>query len=135
VGAVLFFFLDLLRKILSNTSERFQKIDLVLGVIHAGAKVIHLGAVGDGAKPLCHLADDTELAMTWQPPWRRHQWRHRSLCRAVTMYSLAFEMKQVQLFPDIRHNFTTVHLIRTTHFLAQAPGFEPHCRFFFFATF
>jgi hypothetical protein len=21
------------------------------------------------------LADDAELAVTWQPPWRRHHWR------------------------------------------------------------
>jgi hypothetical protein len=50
-------------------TERFQKIDpgakVKLGAIHAGAKV-KLGAVNVGAKPLCHLADDAELTLTWQ---------------------------------------------------------------------
>jgi hypothetical protein len=23
----------------------------------------------------CHLADDAELTVTWQPPWHRHHWR------------------------------------------------------------
>jgi hypothetical protein len=31
-----------------------------------GAKVTQLGVVDVGAKPLCHLADDAELALTWQ---------------------------------------------------------------------
>jgi hypothetical protein len=55
--------------------ERFQKMDLRLGVIHAGAKVTQLGAVGVGAKPPCHLADDAELTVTWQLPWCHHHWR------------------------------------------------------------
>jgi hypothetical protein len=37
-----------------------------LGVIYAGANVTQLGAVNVGAKPPCHLADDAELALTWQ---------------------------------------------------------------------
>jgi hypothetical protein len=37
-----------------------------LCVIHADAKVTQLGAVNVGAKPPCHLADDAELALTWQ---------------------------------------------------------------------
>jgi hypothetical protein len=40
-------------------------MDPRLGAIHAGAKV-HLGAVNVGAKPPCHLADNTELALAWQ---------------------------------------------------------------------
>jgi hypothetical protein len=47
-------------------TERFQKMDPGLGAIHAGAKVTQLGAVNVGAKPPCHLADDAELALTWQ---------------------------------------------------------------------
>jgi hypothetical protein len=46
-----------------------------LGAIHASAKVIQLGAVDVGAKPPYHLADDAELTVTWQPPWRRRHWR------------------------------------------------------------
>jgi hypothetical protein len=49
-----------------SLSERFQEMDPELGVIHAGAKVTQLGAVGVGAKPPCHLADDAELALMWQ---------------------------------------------------------------------
>jgi hypothetical protein len=49
-----------------SLSERFQEMDLEFGVIHAGAKVTQFGAVGVGAKPSCHLADDTELTLTWQ---------------------------------------------------------------------
>jgi hypothetical protein len=44
----------------------FQKMDPGLGTIHAGAKITQLGAVNVGAKPPCHLADDAELALTWQ---------------------------------------------------------------------
>jgi hypothetical protein len=47
-------------------TERFQKIDPGLGAINAGAKITQLGAVNIGAKPPCHLADDAELALTWQ---------------------------------------------------------------------
>jgi hypothetical protein len=47
-------------------TERFQKIDLGLGAINAGAKITQLDAVNVGAKPPCHLADDAELALTWQ---------------------------------------------------------------------
>jgi hypothetical protein len=47
--------------------ERFQKIDLGLGVINADAKVTQLGAVGVGAMPPYHLADNAELTVTWQP--------------------------------------------------------------------
>jgi hypothetical protein len=59
------------RKIFSNTplTEKFQKMDIELGAIHAGVKVTQLGAVDAvdvGAKPPCHLADDAELALTWQ---------------------------------------------------------------------
>jgi hypothetical protein len=84
-----FCFLALFFKILSNMSlaERFQKMDPVLCVIYADAKVTPLGAVGVGTKPPCHLADDDELAVTWQPPWRHHRWRqawcHGSWRRAV----------------------------------------------------
>jgi hypothetical protein len=46
--------------------ERFQEIDPGLGAINAGAKITQLGAVNVGAKPPCHLADDVELALTWQ---------------------------------------------------------------------
>jgi hypothetical protein len=46
--------------------ERFQKMDPGLGVIHAGTKVTQLSAVNVGAKPPYHLADDAELALTWQ---------------------------------------------------------------------
>jgi hypothetical protein len=65
---IFFYFLALFRKIFSNTflMERFQKIDPGLGAIHAGAKITQLGAVNVGAKPSCHLADDAELALTWQ---------------------------------------------------------------------
>jgi hypothetical protein len=41
-------------------------MDPGLGAIHAGAKVTHLGAVNVCSKPPCHLADDAELALTWQ---------------------------------------------------------------------
>jgi hypothetical protein len=41
-------------------------MDPGLGAIHAGAKVTQLDAVNVGAKPPCHLADDAELALTWQ---------------------------------------------------------------------
>jgi hypothetical protein len=41
-------------------------MDSGLGAIHAGAKVTQLGAVNVGAKLPCHLADDAELALTWQ---------------------------------------------------------------------
>jgi hypothetical protein len=41
-------------------------MDPGLGVIYVGVKVTQLGAVNVGAKPPCHLADDTELALTWQ---------------------------------------------------------------------
>jgi hypothetical protein len=41
-------------------------MDPGLGAIHAGAKVTQLDAVDVGAKPPCHLADDAELALTWQ---------------------------------------------------------------------
>jgi hypothetical protein len=63
-GPLVFF--SFFRKILSNMplTERFQEMDLRLAVIHAGAKVTQLGVVG--AKPPCHLADDAELALTWQ---------------------------------------------------------------------
>lgn len=37
-----------------------------LGAIHAGAKITQLGAIDIGVKPPCHLADDAELALTWQ---------------------------------------------------------------------
>jgi hypothetical protein len=47
-------------------TERFQEINPWLGVNHAGAKVTQLGAVKVGIKPPCHLADDAELALTWQ---------------------------------------------------------------------
>jgi hypothetical protein len=59
---------SLFRKIFSNTSltERFQDMNPGLGAIHAGAKVTQLGVVEVGAKPPCHLADDAELALTWQ---------------------------------------------------------------------
>jgi hypothetical protein len=42
-------------------TEIFQEMDSGLGAIHAGAKVTQLAA-----KPPCHLADDTELVLTWQ---------------------------------------------------------------------
>jgi hypothetical protein len=45
-------------------TERFQKIDLGLGVIHAGAKVTQLGAVSVDVKPPCHLANDAKLTLT-----------------------------------------------------------------------
>jgi hypothetical protein len=41
-------------------------MDPGLSAIHAGARVTQLGAVDVGAKPPCHLADDAELALTWQ---------------------------------------------------------------------
>jgi hypothetical protein len=41
-------------------------MDPGLGAIHAGAKITQFGAVNVGAKPPCHLADDAELALTWQ---------------------------------------------------------------------
>jgi hypothetical protein len=41
-------------------------MDPGLGAIHAGAKVTQLGAIDVGAKPPYHLADDAELALTWQ---------------------------------------------------------------------
>jgi hypothetical protein len=41
-------------------------MDSELGAIHADAKVTQLGAVNVGVKPPCHLADDAELALTWQ---------------------------------------------------------------------
>jgi hypothetical protein len=41
-------------------------MDPGLGAIHVGAKVTQLGAVDVGAKPAYHLADDAELALTWQ---------------------------------------------------------------------
>jgi hypothetical protein len=47
-------------------TERFQKMDPGLGAIHAGAKITQLDAVNVDAKPPCHLADDAELALTWQ---------------------------------------------------------------------
>jgi hypothetical protein len=50
-------------------------MDPGLGSIYASAKVTQLGAVSVGAKPPCHLTDAAELAVTWQPPWRRHHWR------------------------------------------------------------
>jgi hypothetical protein len=64
----LFCFLAFFQKIFSNMplAKRFQKMDPELGAIHAGAKETQLGAVNIGAKPPCHLADDVELALTWQ---------------------------------------------------------------------
>jgi hypothetical protein len=47
-------------------TRRFQKIDPGLGVIHVGTKITQLDAVNVGAKPSYHLADDAELALTWQ---------------------------------------------------------------------
>jgi hypothetical protein len=41
-------------------------MDSGLGAIHAGAKVTQFGVVNVGVKPPCHLADDAELALTWQ---------------------------------------------------------------------
>jgi hypothetical protein len=41
-------------------------MDPGLGAIHVGTKITQLGAVNVGAKPLYHLADDAELALTWQ---------------------------------------------------------------------
>jgi hypothetical protein len=46
--------------------ERFQKMDPGLDAINAVAKITQLDAVNVGAKPPCHLADDAELALTWQ---------------------------------------------------------------------
>jgi hypothetical protein len=40
-------------------------MDPDFSVIHAGVKVTQLDAVRVGAKPPCHLANDTELALTW----------------------------------------------------------------------
>jgi hypothetical protein len=37
-----------------------------LDAIHAGTKITQLDAVNVGGKPSCHLADDAELALTWQ---------------------------------------------------------------------
>jgi hypothetical protein len=47
-------------------TERFQEMDPRLGAINAGAKITQLGAVNVGAKPPWHLADNAELALTWQ---------------------------------------------------------------------
>jgi hypothetical protein len=41
-------------------------MDPGLGAIHAGTKVTQLGAVNVGAKLPYHLAEDVELALTWQ---------------------------------------------------------------------
>jgi hypothetical protein len=41
-------------------------MDPGLGDIHAGAKITQLGAINVDDKPPCHLADDAELALTWQ---------------------------------------------------------------------
>jgi hypothetical protein len=41
-------------------------MDPGLGAINAGAKITQLGAVNVGVKPPCHLANDAELALTWQ---------------------------------------------------------------------
>jgi hypothetical protein len=86
----LFYFLAFFQEIFSNTPpmERFQKMDPELSAIHAGAKITPLGAVDVGAKPPGHLADDAELALTWQRlAWRhrhwRQVWRHGSWHRAV----------------------------------------------------
>jgi hypothetical protein len=47
-------------------TERFQEMDPGLGAINAGAKITQFDAVNVGAKPPYHLADDAELALTWQ---------------------------------------------------------------------
>jgi hypothetical protein len=49
-----------------SMTERFQKMDPRLDAINAGAKITQLGTVNVGAKPPCHLANDAELALTWQ---------------------------------------------------------------------
>jgi hypothetical protein len=41
-------------------------MDSGLVAIHDGANVTQLGAVNVGVKLPCHLADDAELALTWQ---------------------------------------------------------------------
>jgi hypothetical protein len=47
-------------------TERFQEIDPGLGAINTSAKITQLDTVNVGAKPTCHLADNAELALTWQ---------------------------------------------------------------------
>jgi hypothetical protein len=49
-----------------SLTQRFQEMDLGLGAINAGTKITQLGGINVGAKPPCHLADDAELALTWQ---------------------------------------------------------------------
>jgi hypothetical protein len=63
-----FFLKPFFRKIFSNMplTERFQEMNSCLGAINIGAKITQLGAVNVSAKPPCHLADDAELALTWQ---------------------------------------------------------------------
>jgi hypothetical protein len=41
-------------------------MELGLSVIHADAKVTQLGAIDGDAKVSCHLANDIDLAVTWQ---------------------------------------------------------------------
>jgi hypothetical protein len=97
-------------------------MDPGLGAIYAGAKITQLGAVNVSVKPPCHLADDAELALTWQHLGAIVNGAKPSTTNQITMYIIFYP----KYFQVVLSDQTESHCknSRVSH-ISQYPS---HCK-------